>query len=167
MRAKILQLIVIFAITSFCAQAVISEKQAIALQNTTGSKDIQEIQKVWENALIGFANRDIDAIMKTISPNYSRSTDGTTINYAGYKTMIEINNAKFFSNHLSCSVDNIKILKSNITDKKAVVEFEYQLYAFNKDSMQWVTYALIQEVTFVRENGKWKIITSGDKRKLF
>ena len=167
MRFKILQLIVVFAITSFCTQAVISQKQAIAQQNTTNNKDIQEIQKVWEKTLTGFTTRDIDSIMETVSPNYSRSIDGTTIDYAGFRTITETTNAEFFSRYVSCSVSDITILKSNITANKAVVEFEYQLYAFDKNSMEWATYGIIQGVTFAKENGKWKIITSGDKRKLY
>jgi len=143
-------------------------KPQITIRGTfPDSEDAREIQKVWKNALTSFVNRDIDAIMKTISPNYSRSIDDTAINYDGFRTIVETNDAEFFSNHLSCSVDDVKILKSNIADNKAVVEFEYQLYAFAKDSMQWVTYRMIQEVTFAKENGDWKIITHGDKEVLF
>ena len=168
MKIKTLQLIIICTVTCFSAQAAVSEKQAIAQQGTLALKDAQEIQKVWKKTLAGFANRDIASIMETISPNYSKSIDWTTIiDYAGFRKIAEQNDAEFFEKYASCFVKNIKILKSNVTGDKAAVEFEYQLNAFNKNSMRWETYGIIQEVTFVKENSQWKIITSGDKKKLY
>ena len=167
MRIKILRYIIIFAIIGSFTQAITNIKQAIALQNTLTSNDIQGIQKVWEKFLTNFVDGDTNSMMKTISPHYSKSIDGTTINYAGVKSEIEKNNAKFFSNHIGCSVDNIEILESNITNNKAVVKFEYKFYAFNKNSMRWITYKTIRKVTFTKKNSEWKIITIGNKKKLY
>jgi hypothetical protein len=163
MGIKILRCIIIFAVIGSFIQAITNIKQAIALEDTLTSNDTQEIQKVWEKFLTGFINNDTDSMMKTISPHYSKSIDGTTINYTGIKSEIEKNTAEFFSNHISCSVDNIKILESNIMDNKAVVNFEYNFYAFNKNSMQWITYNMARKVTFSKETGEWKIITTDDK----
>lgn len=166
MRIRILRYIAIFVIISSCTQTVINIKQAEASQNTLTNKDIQEIQKVWEKFLKGFADRDIDSSMETISPNYSRSIDGTTIDYAGLKAHLEKTSADFFDNNISCSINDIKILKSDITDNKVTIEFEYKLYAFNKNSMQWVIYRTANEAVFFKENGEWKIITTGVKKQL-
>ena len=166
MKIKILQYIVIFTLISSCTQTIINVKQTVAEQSTLENEDIQEIQKIMEKCLTGYANRNIGSIMETISPNYSRSIDGTTIDYAGFRAIIEINNAKFFSSQLSCFVDNIKILESNVMDNKAVINFEYKFCAFDKNSMQWMTYGTIRKVTFFKENDKWKIITTGNKIRM-
>ena len=166
MRIKSLGFAVIFIAMSFCALSITNAQQSTKLQNISNDKDILEIKQVWENSLSYFANRDIDSIMGTISPKYSRSIDGTAIDYAGFRKIAEVNDTEFFSNHLSCSVNNIEILKSSIAGDKAVVEFGYQFYAFDKQSMQWVTYNMIQKVTFAKENSHWKIISNGDKKML-
>jgi len=167
MKIQTLGCIAILVIASCCSQLAINIKQAVASQDTLTSEEMQKIQKVIKKGLKGFANRDISSIMETISPNYSRVIDNIVIDYAGYKIIAETTDAKFFSDHLSCSLNNMEILQSNIADNKAVIEFKYRLYVFNKTSMQWVTYEIIQEVTLSKEDTEWVIITSGDRKDIY
>ena len=166
MHTKILRYLVAFTIIAFCAQTVIGIKQSEAANNTSAEKEIVEIQKVWEKLLNGYIDKDINSVMKEISPNYTKSIDGSTIRYEDFKKITEISSTDFFNKHPNCSLNDIKIRKSNIKGNKAVVDFEYHLYAFDKDSMQWVTYGITQEVTFAKEHGKWKIVTTGNRNKL-
>jgi len=105
--------------------------------------------------------------METIPPNYSRPIDGTIIDYARPKKLVEKNSTDFFTDHISCSLSDIKILSSKIVGNKVTIEYKYTFRAFNKTSFRWENYGFIQEFTFIKENGNWKIITSGDKKALF
>lgn len=165
-KTKIIRFIIIPVLIGSCVQAAVNMAEAFAAQGPSKDKDIREIRKVWEKVLTAFANRDIDSAMELVSPDYSKKTDSETINYDGYRKLAEANDADFFSKRISCHLENLKILKSDITDNRAVVDFDYTFRAFDKNSMRWISYRAAQEVTFFRENDKWKIISTGDKRYL-
>ena len=167
MKIKTLKCIIALLIIFSCPQLSINIKQATALQAALTNKDMQDIQKVIDKSLSGFAANNIDDIMETISPDYSKSIGGAIINYAGLKELVEKNSADFFTDHISCSLSDIKILSSNIVSNKVTIKYEYTFRVFNKASFRWENYGFIQEFTFIKENGNWKIITSGDKKALF
>jgi hypothetical protein len=170
MNIKIFRHMGIIVVICLCVVAVIGKKQARAISETEqipANVDIQEIQAVWEKFLTGYADSNIDAMMEMVSPNYLKTFNDTTIDYNGLRSIMTKTNTDFFNNYLRFSVYEVKILNSDITDNRAVVDFQYQLDVFDKGLMQWVSLVMAQKITFARENGQWKIITIGDRKRLY
>lgn len=120
-------------------------------------KDASEIKKVVEEYFNYFNNRDVDAALRLVSPEYSDvDADGKKMDFAKFKLNLEkmLNS----ENYVDQSVGDFTLSDLSIKGNKATFEIECIYKVFNLKTFAEKKIKQKRSAVFVKENGEWKII---------
>jgi hypothetical protein len=121
-------------------------------------KEAQEIKRVIENFLMDFSRQDLDSMMNQVSIGYSDvGPDGNIIDYAQYKTNVKNLMENRFKTYIDYSINVLNVLKLDIQENKATIEFEFKWQGFNLDTLKDDSEIHKGMVSLAKENGSWKI----------
>ncbi|MFC1553910.1 nuclear transport factor 2 family protein [candidate division KSB1 bacterium] len=109
--------------------------------------DEDNIMELYAEIIKSFENKDIKTSMQFISKEFESNVKDQS-NY----TEVYLYRQSLFRNENILSVD-IRDLKVELQEKKAVVSYDFHLKLFNRQK-NW------SEIdTLIREDGEWKIVT--------
>ncbi|TAM36011.1 hypothetical protein EPN54_05935 [bacterium] len=116
-----------------------------------------EIKKVMDNFLGCIPFKDLDCIMRQVSPDYSDKTGGVEVDYARFKAnqaaMIERSSKKY----IDISFSDVNISNLIIKDDKAALELNLTEKAYNTDTFKTETTAKRISVALEKKEGVWKV----------
>jgi len=121
-----------------------------------GAQDA-EIKKVIDNFLGCVPFKDLDCIMRQVSPDYYDKTGSFEIDYAKFKSdqaaMIERSSRKY----IDITFSDINISNLVIKDDKATLELKYTQKAYNTDTFSTETIPKRISAALKKKEGEWKI----------
>lgn len=115
------------------------------------------IKKVIDNFLSCVPFKDLDCIMRQVSPDYYDKTGPVEVDYAQFKSdqtaMIENASKKY----IDVTFNDVNISNLVIQDDKATLELKFTQKAYNTDTFRTESVAKRILVALEKKEGAWKI----------
>ena len=158
-----LKKLILFLFLSLLLQ--FNNKSAFVFAQETG--ELAKIEKTISTFYYKFAAKDLDAMLKEVSPNFSMVAEGKTLDYEKHKIYTKGRIDSLTRRFLAFSIDDLKVSKSDIKGDKAYVEIEYVWGGVNPKTFEKKTGHTKRAVTLAKEKGLWKItsVSSLDENK--
>jgi len=150
MRRMALALLFIFAVHSACHLVPLFSQE---------TSDSLEINKVITDYLNSMAFRETDLAKKHISPKFSATIGGQTINYENFEHFRNSLIEKIRKNRIDYSVAKLDIFNLEVGDNQATAEAVFSWKALNGDTLEEITGKRAMKFTLAKEKNSWKIIS--------
>lgn len=121
-------------------------------------KDVLAIKSVIKAFVENQINGDVDSAMQSVSANYSsKEKDDTILDYAKLKSLLKNEAVGRSEKYTGYSIYNFEIVKSDIKNNSAIVEYEFNWKRFNLDTLKDESGISKRRGYLEKENGTWKI----------
>lgn len=123
------------------------------------TSDRLEIKKVINDYFDSMTYRDVGFAEKHISPRFSATIGGRTIDYENFVSFRNSLIERVHKNRIAYSPGELDIAKLEVGDNQAVAEAAFSWKALNRDTLEEITGKRAIKFTLVKENNSWNIIS--------